>query len=39
MKEKHTVAFPLGLERGEYVSTLRYSFRNEVSGIISSVQP
>jgi len=39
MREKRTVAFPLGLERGEYVSTLRYNFRNEISGIISSVKP
>jgi len=39
MGEKCTVASPLGLEGVEYVSTLRYSFRNEISGIISPVQP
>jgi len=39
MMEKFTVALPLGLERVEYISALRYRFRNEISGIISPVQP
>lgn len=39
MREKCTVVFPLGLKMVEYVSALRYSFRNEISSIISPVQP
>jgi hypothetical protein len=39
MREKSTVAVPMGLKMEENMSALWYSFRNKTSGIISLVQP